>query len=83
MQLANITVFYVMSKKVYNVPNMMTNIPSIKRFIDDGGGFYLGSEDQFNDWLADVNRFIGPLGLHIDESSFRTNSHFINFLDIQ
>ena len=31
VQLENITVFYVMSNKVYNVPNMMVNIPSIKR----------------------------------------------------
>ena len=83
VQLANITVFYVMSKKVYNTPNMMVNIQSIKRFIDDGGGFYLGTEDQFNAWLADVNQVIGLLGLHIDESSFKTNSNFINLLDIQ
>ena len=83
VQLANITVFFVMSKKVFDVPDMMTNIKDIKRFIDDGAGFYLGSEEQFNVWLANVNRCIGPLGLHIDESIFRTNNHFINFLDIQ
>ena len=71
-----------MAKKVYDVPNMMTNILSIKRFIADGGGLYLGSEDQFIDWLAEVNRVIGHLGLHIDESCFRTNSNFINVLDI-
>ena len=46
-------------------------------------GFYLGTEDQFNAWLVDVNRIIGLLGLHIDESSFKTSSNFINLLDIQ
>ena len=47
VQLANITVFYVMSKKVYTIPSMMEDIRDIKRFIDDGGGFYFGSEEQF------------------------------------
>ena len=72
-----------MSMKVYAVPDMMTNITSIKRFIDDGAGFYLGNEEEFNRWLDDVNKEIAPLGLHIDESSYRGNSEFINFLDIQ
>ena len=35
VQLANITVYYVMSGKVYNVPHMMINIQEIRRFIDD------------------------------------------------
>ena len=83
MQLANITVFYVMSKKVYSDPNMMILITEIKRFIDDGAGFFSGTEEQFNEWLAEVNRRINPLGLHIDESSFRGNSSYTNFLDIQ
>ena len=83
VQLANITVFYVMSKKVYSVPEMMTNKKEVKRFIDEGAGFYSGSEEQFNNWLSSVNQNIGPLGLYIDESNFRKNSHFINFLDIQ
>ena len=61
VQLANITVFYVMSTKVYSLPNMMTNITEIKRFIDDGAGFYFGSEEQFNDWLTKVNSNIGTL----------------------
>ena len=30
-----------------------------------------------------MNRRIGPLGLHIDESSYQTNSQFINLLDVQ
>ena len=83
VQLANITVYYVMLTKVYSVPNMMADIKSIKRFIDDGGGFHFGNEAQFHAWLAEVNRRIGPLGLHIDESSYQTNSQFINLLDVQ
>ena len=72
-----------MSKKVYNDPDMMVRINEIKRFIDDGAGFFFGDEQQFNDWLTTVNQKISSLGLHIDESSFKKNSDFINFLDIQ
>ena len=82
VQLANITVFYIMSKKVYNVRNMMTNVKDVKRFIDDGGGFYFGSEEEFMVWLDVVNREIASYGLHIDEWSFRGNSIYINLLDI-
>ena len=83
VQLANITVYYVMSKNVYSIPHMMTNITEVMRFIDDGAGFHFGSEEQFNDWLAKVNECIAPLGLCIDESSFKKPSYYINLLDIQ
>ena len=83
VQLANIVVFYVMDKKVYNDPSMMQYVSDVKRFIDDGVGFFFENEEKFNEWLTEVNRRIRPYGLYIDESSFKTNSEFINFLDIQ
>ena len=83
MQLANITVFYVMAKKMYNVPNMMLNAADIKRFIDDGMGFFFGTEEEFIRWLEKVNQEIRPYGLYIDESSFKENGCFINSLDIK
>ena len=83
VQLANITVFYVMSQKVYAVSDMMTMVLDIKRYIDDGGGFHLGNKEQFDIWLSTVNERINPFGLHIDESNFQINSHYINLLDIQ
>ena len=49
-----------MAKKVYNVPNMMLNVTDIKRFIDDGMGFFFGSEEEFNRWLEKVNQEIRP-----------------------
>ena len=73
VQLANITVFYVMAKKVYNVPSMMLNAADIKRFIDDGMGFFFGTEEEFIRWLEKVNQEIRPYGLQIDESSFKEN----------
>ena len=51
VQLANITVFYVMNKKVYSQPHMMRFVNEIKRFIDDGVGFFYGTEDQFKYWM--------------------------------
>ena len=72
-----------MSTKVYDKPNMMVDILSIRRFIDDGGGLHVGEEVQFYHWLDEVNRVIGLLGLHIDESSYRKNSEYTNLLDIQ
>ena len=82
VQLANISVYYVMSQKVYNDPVMMRNVLDVKRYIDDGGGFYLASEEEFLNWLRMVNEVIGLLGLNIDEWSFKKNSEFINLLDI-
>ena len=82
-QIANITVFYVMQKEVYSDPEMMALITEIKRFIDDGAGFFAESKEKFQNWLSLVNQKIRAYGLHIDESSIKSNSIFINFLDIQ
>ena len=83
VQIANITIFYAMFKKVYSQEYMMTHISEIKRYIDDGIGFFFGSERQFDNWLNDVNVNIGTLGLTIDESNFQEPTNYINFLDIQ
>ena len=83
VQLANITVFYIMQKEVYSDPELMAYITELKRFIDDGAGFFSGSELEFQNWLSLVYQKIGAYGLHIDESSIKPNSVFVNFLDIQ
>ena len=83
VQLANIAVFYVMAKEVYDDPSMMQYVSDVKRFIDDGGGFFFEDEQKYNEWLSEVNRKIHPYGLYIDESSFKKNSEFTSFLDIQ
>ena len=82
MQLANITVFYVMSKRVYSQPHLMIHIDEIKRFIDDGVGLFFGTEEEFAEWLRVVNINIGLHGLVIDEWVFKKPTNFINFLDI-
>ena len=83
VQLANITVYYVMFKKVYSQPHLMQFVLDIKRFIDDGVGFFTGSEEEFNYWLQIVNANIGLYGLHIDESNIKNPTEYVNFLDIQ
>ena len=35
VQLANIAIFYVISREVYEIPDMMVNIGEVRRFIDD------------------------------------------------
>ena len=68
-----------MSKKVYDDPEMMSTILDIKRYIDDGGGFQIGTEEEFQVWLAEVNRRLAPFGLHIDESCFKRNANYTIF----
>ena len=82
VELANITVYYVMFKRVYSQPHMMQNVEDIMRFIDDGVGCYFGSEDQFRYWLQVVNTNLALHGLHIDEYSFKNQAEYNNFLDI-
>ena len=83
VQLANITVFYIMKKAVYSNQDLMTNVKEVKRFIDDGAGFYIGSERSFTLWMVKVNQALQPYGLYIDESMVKDVGTFVPFLDIQ
>ena len=65
------------------MPNQHLKVMVSGRFIDDGMGFFFGSEEEFNRWLEKVNQEIRPYGLYIDESSFKENGCFINSLDIK
>ena len=83
VQLANMTVFYVLDRYVYSSERLMKDSPSIKRYIDDGAGFYNGTCRQFESWIAQVNDLIAPFGLHIDESTIENPGLYVPFLDIQ
>ena len=48
VQLANIAVFYLMRKEVYSDPALMANITALKRYIDDGSGFFSGTQAEFS-----------------------------------
>ena len=83
VQLANITVFYIMQKVIYSNPEMMKNITSIKRYIDDGGGTCVESKEEFILWLKKANILLAPYNLIIDEFSFEPPGSFVPLLDIK
>ena len=67
-QLANITVFYIMNKVLYTNRLLMTSVKEVKRYIDDGAGFFVGSERSFVTWINSINTGLKKYGLFIDES---------------
>ncbi len=68
VQLANIAVFYILNKEVYTNRDLMKDVGSTKRYIDDGAGQFKGTSRQFKLWLKKVNELLSPYGLLIDES---------------
>lgn len=50
VQLANISIYYALSKSLFSKESMMTNIISTIRFIDDGGGIFNGTLEEFEAW---------------------------------
>ena len=71
-----------MNKAVYSQPRLMQNVKEVKRYIDDGAGFYAGSERSFKTWMNAVNEALAPYGLFIDESLIKDIDEFAPFLDI-
>ena len=65
--LANIAVFYVLRKVVYNPSHTPPELLGIKRFVDDMGGVWCGSFDQLIAWSNDVNSRLAEFGLSIKE----------------
>ena len=82
VELANITVFYVMRTQVYNNHKLMKYVVHVKRYIDDGAGFFTGSERQFASWLQSVNTALKVYCLEIDEYKFEDIGVCVPFLDI-
>ena len=85
VQIANITVFYVLSKCLYSSDEHMSYIHAMKRFIDDGTGIFKGSERQFISWKNTLNSALIPYNLTIDNDSWQyaENGESVNFLDIK
>ena len=69
--------------EVYSKPTLMKDITSLKRYIDDGAGNYLGTSEDFSEWLKCVNEALRPHGLNIDEASVTNPGEFVAFLDIK
>ena len=83
VQLANITVYYLLNKHVYSNPELMSQVASVKRYIDDGAGQFTGTVRQFSSWIKKVNDYIVPIGLEIDEYEIENTGNFVSFLDVK
>ena len=86
VQLANIAVYYVLSKCLYNNNHLMSKIYATKRFIDDVAGVFTGTERQFENWKTDLLRELNKFGLNVKSSDWNIGlelGQLVNFLDIQ
>ena len=86
VELANITVYFVLKNVVYDRPEMMNGIVGIKRFIDDGCGIHRMSVESFKQFMIDVSNGVKLYGLKIKESDWSVSespSIPIHFLDIK
>ena len=83
VQLANMTVYYILSRAIYSDKKLMEKIASLKRYIDDGSGTFTGTKRQFSDWIRIVNSKLARYGLNIDESTIEDPNSPVAFLDIQ
>ena len=85
VEIANITVYYVLQKSVYSDKSMMKNIVAVKRFIDDGVGIHQMTKRLFDRWKAEVSVRVNKFGLTIKEQDWNVpseKSEPVNFLDI-
>lgn len=70
VQIANIAVFYYTRKEVYSDLKLMENVKAVKRFIDDGSGFFSGSKRQFAEFINTINEKISKYGLNMLNHQF-------------
>ena len=83
VQLANITVFYVMNKCIYNDDSLMKPVRTIGRYIDVGAGFFYRTEEKFTKSIGKVNKSLEDYGLFIDEHQWKEVGNYAAFLDIK
>ena len=58
------------------------HIKEVRCYIDDGGGFHMGSESSFRTCINQINEALQPYGLFIDESLIKEMAEVAPFLDI-
>ena len=61
----------------------MKHVAHVKRYIDDGAGFFTGSRRQFESWISSVNHALKVPCLAIDEFTFEELGICVPFLDIR
>ena len=83
VELANITVCYVMEKILYSDPEMMKNVTSFKRFVDDCVGAFKGPVRLFRIWEKSIRDKLLEFGLKTDDFVVCKSGEPLPFLDIQ
>ena len=67
VQLANITVYYVLRKVIYNTKlNDQVVKDGLRRFIDDGVGLFIGTIEEFMRFSQQVTLELAKYGLIIE-----------------
>lgn len=85
VQLANIAVYHVLFTTLYSNYNLMQNIYSIKRFIDDGVGLFNGTLRQFDTWKTEITKALNLYKLNIKPEDWQIATEpgiLVHFLDI-
>ena len=85
VQLANITVFYVMLKCLFSNEDRMDKIISTIRFIDDGSGIFKGSKEEFEVWKNTFTCSLKEFGLVIKNEDWNVAlepNDMVHILDI-
>ena len=82
VHIANITVYYVLSRLAFNANVRPPELISLLRFVDDGLGFWKGSQESFNVWMENLNEVsTEEFGLSFTYELFEEDQ-FAQFLDI-
>ena len=85
VQVANISVFYVLNKVLYGDKDAMKDIVSIKRYIADGIGIHTMTSRRFELWKASISDKVSKFHLKIKDTDWSVPPEkfkMINFLDI-
>ena len=85
VQLANIAVYYVLSKSLFSKRRMMRNIVSTIRFIDDGSGIFKGTIEDIVIWKNDLKKNLNEFGLTIKDEDWDIAANLgesVHILDI-
>ena len=87
VEIANITVFFVLNRALYSDKNLMRGVIDIKRYIDDGIGVHYMTPRAFKWWKKTVSSKVNhPFGLTIKESDWNSPeipNGSVNFLDVK
>ena len=70
-----------MSRKIYSNQLLMKDVKTLKRYIDDGAGCFVGTCRQFDIWIEKVNNLLKEYGLYIDEFEIKDPGNYVSFLD--